>query len=86
MRSKNPFLSFRTLSGVPKQRSDPNTHSGGDCLPAEALCAKREDPLHINDPLGTAQLFALGPGIPQAGFYPLDDQAALQFRDPESHS
>jgi hypothetical protein len=42
MRSKNPLLSFRNLSGVAKDRSDSNTHVRRDRFPDEALCALRD--------------------------------------------
>jgi site-specific DNA recombinase len=59
-RSQNPFLNFGTRVGVPKNRSDPNSHVRRDRLPAEALSAKCENPFRIEDPLGTAQFLFTG--------------------------
>ena|SRR5215472_3662152 len=74
-RSKNLFLNFGTLSGVPKNRSGPNPHVRRDRLPTESLSAKCGNPLRIEDPLGTAQSLALCAGISDTGPGSLGDLA-----------
>src|SRR6516162_9848816 len=77
--SKNLFLTFGTLYGVPKYCSDPNPHVRRDRLPAEALSTKCGNPLLVKDPSGSAQLLALRLGISQSGADALGNQTALQF-------
>ena|SRR5580658_4001937 len=72
--SINPFPIFGTLWRMAKNSSNPNPHVSGDRLPAKSLCAKCRDPLGIQNTPGTAEAFALCPGIPETSFHALDDQ------------
>src|SRR5262249_40347516 len=87
--SKIPLPNFGTLSGVAKNRSDPNTHVRRDRLPVETLCAKCGNSLLIKDPSGTAQFLALCLGISQSGPDAFRNQAAFQLghrtQDSENH-
>jgi hypothetical protein len=78
---KNLFLNFGTRSVMPKNRSNPNSHVRRDRFPAEALCAKRKNPLHIKDPFGPTQFLALRPSVSETGPDALGNQASFQLGD-----
>jgi hypothetical protein len=75
---KKPSQSFGTIYSDAIDSSDPNSHLGGDPLPADALGAQRGNPLRVQDLLRAPEALTLGACRLEACLHPLEIGKALQ--------
>jgi hypothetical protein len=58
-----------------------NTQPRGDLRPREPFCAQHGNPMLVRIDARSSEFLSLRSRVTQSSFYPLDNQAALQFSD-----